>query len=108
MTSSDVELGWIDISCKFLVNSSIALGYFAIVYAKDGDVRYLITENSDEEYVSGMLTGLNDGQYSILLYTINETGLPLEQPASFPKHVVVINSQLDNLGMYHKLIFLSN
>ena len=84
------------------------LGYFAIVYAKDGDVRYLITENTDEEYTSGVLTGLNDGGHSVLLYTINETGLPLEQPAGFPKHVV-INSQLDNLGSgkYHKLIFLS-
>ena len=103
MTNSDIEPSWIDISCKFLVNSNIALGYFAIVCAKDGDVHYLmiITENTDEEYVSGVLTGLNDGGYSVLLYTINETGLPLEQPAGFPKHLV-INSQLDNFGMYHK------
>ena len=99
MTSSNIEPGWIDISCRFLVNSSIALGYLAIIYAKDGDVRYLITENSDEEYISGVLTDLNDEQYSILLYTINEYGLPLEQPAGFPKSVF-INNSLDYSGQY--------
>ena len=97
ITSSATESGQIDISCKFLVNSSLAMGYLAIIYSQDRGIHYLITEN--EEYVTNMLTGLTDGKYSVLLYTINETGLPFEQPAGFPQ-TVLIDNQDDYSGMY--------
>ena len=99
VTSSDIEPGQIDVSCKFLVNRSIAVGYLTIIYSLNGDIHYLIMETSDKEYVTSMLTGLISEEYLVLLYTINETGLPLEQPAGFPQTVLVDN-QLNYSGMY--------
>ena len=100
VTISDMESGQIDISCRFLVNSSLAMGYLAIVYSQEGDVNYLISENPpDQEYITSMLAGLSDKEYSAILYTIGKTGLPLKQAAGFPRTVFVDN-QLDFSGTY--------
>ena len=100
MTHSHTEPGRMDISCKFLVNSSVALGYLAMVYSHDNDIHYLISENLDEEYISASLSGLSNKEYSVLLFTINDTGLPLEQPARYPNQVFIDDDPPDFLGMY--------
>ena len=74
------------------------MGYLAIIYSQNRGICYLIMVNSGEEYVTSMLTGLNTEEYSVFLHTINETGLPLEQPAGFTQTVLVDN-QDDYLSM---------
>ena len=107
MTRSHTEPGQMDISCKFLVNSSVALGYLATVYSHDNDVHYLISENLNEEYINASLNGLSKKEYSALLFTINDTGLPLEQPASYPNQVFIDDNPLDFSGMY-LIAFINN
>ena len=57
-----------------------------MVYSQNSDTHYLITEHQN---FSNMLTGLKSGEYSVLLYTIDEHGIPLKQPAGFPQTVDV-------------------
>ena len=90
VSHDDIQPGQIDISCKFIVNSSLAMGYLAIAYSEDGNVHYLIAENQNESLISmNMLTDLSDSEYSIQLYTIDKHGLPLEQAAGFPQNVII-------------------
>ena len=100
-----MESGQINISCKFLVNSSLAMGYLAVVHSQDGDVNYLITENQDQDFVINMLSGLSDKEYSVLLYTIDKSGLPLKQAAGFPQTAFVDN-QLDFSGTYTQIMII--
>lgn len=77
-TSNDLAPGQIDISCEFLLNSTKTMGYMAIVYSDDDDISYLVTENQNQGVVKNNLADLSGTNYSILLYTINEKGAPLE------------------------------
>ena len=95
-----MESDQIDISCRFPVNSSLAMGYLAIVYSQEGDINFLIAENPpDQEYITTMIAGLFDKEYSVLLYTIDKTGLSLKQTAGFPQ-TVFVDSQLDFSGTW--------
>ena len=105
VTISDMEPGQIDISCRFLVNSSLAMGYLAIIYSQESDVYYLITENQDQDFMINMLSGLSNKEYYVLLYTIDKSGLPLKQAAGFPQTVFVDN-QLDFSGIHKKFSIL--
>lgn len=83
------ELCQIKIRCNFLVNNSLVLGYLAVVHSDNNDVRYLITENFNQGMTNSTLYDLNVGQYSILLYAINGSGLPSKQAAWFPLKVSI-------------------
>ena len=72
------------------------MGYLAIIYSQKGDVNYLITENQDQDFMINMLTGLSDKEYSVLLYTIDKSGLPLKQAAGFPQTVFVDNQLVND------------
>ena len=103
---SDLQPGQINISCSFIVNSSLAMGYMTIVVHSHHDtVHYLITENQDEGKVINKLTGLNAGEYSVLLYTIDEHGVPLKQAAGFPQ-TVFINQSSSYTGMLYYSYYL--
>ena len=99
-TNSTQTPGQIDISCEYLASNATALGYVALAYSEK-EVHYLVTKNSnigpgiDRNY----LKGLSGGTYSTLIYAINESGLPLEQAAAFPKDVTVIGSE--SKGNFH-------
>ena len=75
--TSDTVPGQIDISCNFLVNSTEVMGYIAIVYSGESNVKYLIVENDDQELVKGNLTNLTCDTYIANLYAIDQTGLPM-------------------------------
>lgn len=66
------------------------MGYMALVHSQYGTNHYIITENQDDKNVSdSILSGLSAGEYSILLYMIDEHGVPLEQAAGFSQSVLV-------------------
>ena len=75
------------------------MGYMAIVHSQHGTSHYLITENQDEGNVTNILTGLSAGEYSVLLYTIDECGVPLKQAAGFPQ-TVIIHRNSSSTGMH--------
>ena len=90
---SDLQPGQINTSCSFIVDSSLAMGYMAIVvHLHHNTAHYLIAENQDEGNVTNKLTGLSAGEYSVLLYTIDEYGVPLKQAAGFPQTIFVNQS----------------
>ena len=65
------------------------MGYIAIVYSGESNVKYLIVENDDQELVKGNLTNLTYDTYIANLYAIDQTGLPMRQAANFPQTVSV-------------------
>ena len=65
------------------------MGYMAIVHPRGGNPYYLVVENQNEGNMANMITGLSAGEYSVLLYTIDEHGVPLKQAAGFPQTVII-------------------
>ena len=80
------------------------MGYMAIVHTQGGNPYYLITENRNEGTVTNMITGLSAGEYSVLLYTIDEHGVPLKQAAGFPQ-TVIIHQHSSTTGTLYACIF---
>ena len=78
----------VNISCEFLVDNRTTLGYVALVHSDD-DVNYLVTANTNEGVVTNQLNSLRSRNYTILLFAINETGLPLQQAAGFPTNIAI-------------------
>lgn len=99
VTGNHTIPGQVDIQCDFVVNSSKTLGYLAIVYSPE-EVKYLVTENRNEGVVVNNVNGLNDEEYSTLLYAINEKGIPLNQAAGFPSKVPVFRENQGNFQCF--------
>ena len=93
-TNSMLTPGQIDITCQFLVDNTTTLGYVALVHSGK-KVHYLVTENTNIGIKRNYLKGLSSDAYSTLLFAINESGLPLEQAAAFPKNVTIIGSEYE-------------
>ena len=97
-TNSTLTPGVVDISCEFIASNATTLGYVALVYSEKED-HYLVTENSNLGVVTNHLEGLDSDNYSTLLYAINESGLPLQQAAAFPRNITIIGNKTE--GNFH-------
>ena len=89
-----MSTGQIDIKCTFLLNNSYVMGYMAIVFSENGDIHYLIEANRD--YSESTISSLNDNNYTVLLYAINNSGLPSTQAAGFPQNVHLFTPLVDS------------
>ena len=76
----------------------------ATIYSiEDSDnVHYLIAQNNNQEIVQGSLSNLTKDTYTIILYTLNQDGLPLRQPAGFPQNLSI--TQGGTCMLYNSLL----
>ena len=85
----------IEISCRFLVDNNVATGFLAIIHSVEdnNNIHYLVVQNNNQDIIKGNVSNLRKDTYTVILYTLNDNGLPSRQAAGFPQDLSI------NLGM---------